>query len=271
MHGALRRRRIGEGLAGAVLRNILLDLYDANKVKRTELRQDKSKISDPDLKALRDNDPWELLQGTLREVFGAELIVDAFQEEYHSYIQIDIVKGAAEGYKLKRHPNYAPRDLMVEGSGLLQWLSVYTLAVAPGVDVLLFDEPDAHLHVSLQDRLLTILDKLANKQHKQVLLATHSSELIRHSAPSTILHVRGSSGGVYLTKEHQKVGLLAGLGTDYAPKIDQAKHRKRLLFVEGRYADAAILKRFAATLSLGWPHRAVVWPMVGGQKERKLL
>jgi len=43
---------------------------------------------------------------------------------------------------------------MVEGSGFLQWLSVFALATDPGLDVLLLDEPDAHLHSSLPARFV---------------------------------------------------------------------------------------------------------------------
>jgi hypothetical protein len=152
--GAIRRRRIGEGLAGAVLRNILLDMYERNLQERKRLRGTKTKISDPDLAVLRTTDPWELLQANLRETFTAELDIAAFREEYHSYIQVDVVKGTVDHYKLKRHPGYNKRDLMVEGSGFLQWLSVFALATDPDIDVLLLDEPDAHLHPSLQEQLL---------------------------------------------------------------------------------------------------------------------
>src|SRR5690606_35515286 len=72
---AVRRRRVGEGLAGAVLRNSLLDLFLQNEEKRRKLREGKSKISDSDLKQLRQSDPWELVQSALRVVFGAELSV----------------------------------------------------------------------------------------------------------------------------------------------------------------------------------------------------
>lgn len=71
--GAIRRRRIGEGLAGAVLRNSLLDMQQHNLDERRRLRGSKSKISDADLKMLRENDPWELLQHNLRTTFSAEL------------------------------------------------------------------------------------------------------------------------------------------------------------------------------------------------------
>src|SRR5262245_38656447 len=36
--GAIRRRRIGEGPAGAVLRNLLLDMYDRNQEERRRAR-----------------------------------------------------------------------------------------------------------------------------------------------------------------------------------------------------------------------------------------
>lgn len=154
INGAIRRRRIGEGLAGAVLRNLLLDMQQANLNKRAALRERpaaepgkrRTKISDADLKRLREEDPWELLLQALRGVFNAELMVKDFREEYHSYIEVQVDKGTVDGYQFKRYPGYNPRDLMVEGSGFLQWLSVYTLATSPDADVLLFDEPDAHLH-----------------------------------------------------------------------------------------------------------------------------
>lgn len=195
--GAIRRRRMGEGLAGAVLRNLLLEMWEENEAKRRRLRGSKAKISDLDLKTLRATDPWELLQQNLRRTFGAQLDIAPFREEYHSYIQVVVDKGTVTGHKLKRHQGYNPRDLMVEGSGFLQWLSVYTLALDPSVDVLLLDEPDAHLHSSLQEQLVTNLREIASKLGKQVLVATHSSEILRNADATDIFHIRGSAGGKY--------------------------------------------------------------------------
>ena len=78
--GAIRRRRIGEGLAGAVLRNILLDMQECNTAERKRLRDGRSKIGDSALGALRGTDPWELLQQALRETFGTELDIAPFRE-----------------------------------------------------------------------------------------------------------------------------------------------------------------------------------------------
>ena len=241
----------------------------ANTSERARLRGDKSKISSSDLAKLRASDPWELLQQKLRTTFSVELDVATFREEYHSYIQIEVVKGEVQGFKVKRYPDYNKRDLMVEGSGFLQWLSVFALATSPDIDVLLLDEPDAHLHPSLQVQLLESLRDLAAASGKQVLIATHSTEILRNAEPKDIFQVRGLESR-YLKKESQKVGMLAGMGTDYAPRVDGAKKTKRVLFVEGR-SDIGILKVLAKTLGIAWPDSWVEWRTTQGQKERRQL
>jgi predicted ATPase len=271
MTGAIRRRRIGEGLAGAVLRNILLDMQTYNAEERRRLRGEKSKIADPDLANLRATDPWELLQQNLRSTFSVELDIAPFREEYHSYLQVDVVKGEPDGYKIKRHPGYNKRDLMVEGSGFLQWLSVFALATARDINVLLLDEPDAHLHSSLQEQLLHRLRDIVGATEKQVLIATHSTEILRNAEPRDILHIRsGGEGAKYLQEESQKVGLLVGLGSDYAPRIDRAKRTKRILFVEGR-TDLPILQTLAQTLELPWPDAWTEWTTATTQKDRRQI
>jgi energy-coupling factor transporter ATP-binding protein EcfA2 len=154
--------------------------------------------------------------------------------------------------------------------GFLQWLSVFALATDPDLDVMLLDEPDAHLHSSLQEQLLDSLRELATVTGKQILIATHSAEILRNAEASDILHIRSGKGGRYLVEESQKVGLLAGLGTEYAPRIDRAKRTKRVLFVEGR-ADLEILKTFAECLGIAWPDSWVVWTSARGHKERKQI
>jgi len=267
---AIRRRRIGEGIAGAVLRNILLDLQLGNHKKRQEYKENRSKILNSDLEHLRNTDPWEILQQALRTTFSTELLIHPFREEYHSYIKVETIRGTLSGFRLTRFPNFKPRDLMVEGSGFLQWLSVYALAVNPSINTLLLDEPDAHLHSSLQMQLLDKLTEIASAAGKQVLVATHSSEILRNSAPDKILEVRRGSPPSFLSSETQKAGLLAGLGSDYAPKIDRIKQTKRLLFIEGAF-DVRVLRGVAKALKHKFPDKWVEWKNVGGHKERKQL
>jgi len=268
--GATRRRRIGEGLAGAILRNLLLDMQQRNAAERLRLRGSKSKINASDLKILRETDPWEVLQASLRRTFAAELLIAPFSEEYHSYIKVKVAKGVTTGSKLKRHHGYRDRDLMVEGSGFLQWLSVYALATDPTLQVLLLDEPDAHLHTTLQQSLYDDLQGFADQTGKQVLIATHSAELLRNADPDVILEVRqGGRGSRYLTENSQKIGLLAGLGSAYSPRLDRLRQSRRLLFVEG--SDLSILRELASHAGVAWPQQWVEWRTTHSHSERRQL
>lgn len=123
----------------------------------------------------------------------------------------------------KRYPRYNKRDLMVEGSGFLQWLSVLALATDPQIDVLRLDEPDAHLHPTLQEQLLASLHNVADNTDKQILIATHSTEILRNAELTQILDIRSGKPDRYLSADKQRAALLAGLGSDYAPRIDRAK------------------------------------------------
>jgi predicted ATPase len=269
MPGAIRRRRIGEGLAGAVLRNLLLDMYTQNLRRRAELRGERLKILDRDLRELRQSDPWELLTSAVRDTFRTDLRTREFSEEYHSYIRVDVVKGEFVDGKFKAFANYNKRDLMVEGSGFLQWLSVYTLATNPLVDMLLLDEPDAHLHASLQQQMLDKLRDLAELTGKQVLVATHSTEILRSAEPEQILELRaaGRHRARYLSEQEQKVGLLAGLGSDYSPRIDSLRRTKKVLFLEGR-SDADVLRSIAGKLDHPWPGEWTLWISPTPHQER---
>ena len=67
---------------------------------------------------------------------------------------------------------------MLEGSGLLQWLSVLAYALREETDVLLLDEPDDHMHADLQLEMFETLHKICEKEGKQVIMATHSTQII---------------------------------------------------------------------------------------------
>lgn len=262
---ALRQRKIGEGLAGSVIRNSLLDMHLSNLSARKALRGTKSKLPDTDLKKIRSTDPWEIVQRSLREVFSAELEVSPFNEEYHSYIEVKVVKGSPSAYKLVRYPNFNARDLMVEGSGFLQWLSVFSLVTDPNVDVLLLDEPDAHLHPTLQRELFDRVSLASEK--KTVLVATHSPEVLRWADFQTILAFDRKKPPAYLPSQDGKVGLIAGIGSSYLPKLDAARESKKVFFVEGD-GDGAVLQKAASILGKAWSSDWVIWPEKNGHSER---
>ncbi|EPC7376374.1 ATP-binding protein [Klebsiella pneumoniae] len=263
---AMRNRLIGQGLSGGVIRNSIYDIHLENQNKRRRLKEERNKIANKDLNLLRETDPWEILQKTLFDLFSLKLEVTPFNEQYHSYLKIECVAGVVNGYQFKKHKNFNARDIMVEGSGFLQWLSVYTLALSEEFNVILLDEPDAHLHTQLQKNLTERLEEITIKKGKQVLLATHSTELIRAYEPQKILAL-SNSRGKYLGSDNEKIGLLSGIGTIFSPKIHKLTEDKRLLIVEG-VSDERFLKKIFKKLELTWPKNIVTWLWTGKSSER---
>lgn len=269
MSPADRRRMIGSGLAGGIIRNLLLDMHRDNEAKRKNLKGERSKIKNSDLARLRREDPWEILRSTLIDVFQTELSVSPFNDAYHSYIRVQTIKGSSATGKFVPYSAANARDMMAEGTGFLQWLSVYSLALDDSVDVLLLDEPDAHLHPSLQSQLIERLETITQASNKQALLATHSTEILRSSDHGRILAF-AKSKAKYLHNDEAKIPLFLGLGSDYAPKLDPLRKCKRMLIVEN-LSDFRLLKIFAARAGIEFPNNIVAWPWTGGAKERKQL
>jgi hypothetical protein len=266
---AVRNRLIGQGLSGGVIRNVIYDMWQRNREERRRLLGDKTKISSTDLAILRTTDPWEILLRTLGELFQMGLKVDDFDDRYHTYLHVETFRGMMAGQTLKKNANDVSRDLMVEGSGFLQWLSVYALALSTDIDVVLLDEPDAHLHCSLQLELVRYLSNLAQAGKKQVLMATHSTELIKDFGFDSILEATGGKAS-YLSEDSRKIAVLAGIGTIFSPKLHALSQKKRMLILEGDF-DENVLKIWAQVNETPWPDNIVVWRWPGGHKERRQL
>lgn len=266
---AIRRKLIGQGLSGAVIRNILLDLLQDNQRKRAELRGDRTKIPNSALRTLRDNDPWELLQTILERTFSCGLVIESFNDIYHAHIKVECFKGTRANNRFNRFPEYTPRDLMVEGSGFLQWLGVFALALDPEYKMIMLDEPDAHLHPSLQKELVAELKKIIVKFNKQVLFSTHSPDLIRNYPPEKILRFAGTSPK-YLVDDTGKIGLLAGIGAEYSPKLNKLQELKKIFFVENE-SDVRMLRIWSQILQMPFPSDFVTWQYLADHGERKKL
>jgi hypothetical protein len=260
------RAFIGQGLAGAVLRNIILDLSIANKKRRSH---ENITTGGSKLEKLRNEDPFERLKSLLQKVFSYGLRIGEFNELYHTSIIIDAYKGTLKNNRFQRINDYNPRDLMVEGSGFLQWLTVLSLALDPDINLILLDEPDAHLHPSLQEVLLEELNKLAKNFDKQILYSTHSPELIKHQPHDCIIDTNDYHPK-YLNIPEQKVALLAGIGAMYTPRVAETERKKKILFIENE-SDFKMLTKFAETLKQPLQDNFVCWPWASSHKERKYL
>ena len=265
---AVRNKYIGQGLAGSVLRNQIMELFLQNVKIRKERKGDRSKILEADLKWIRENDAYELLNQTIFSIFKGILYPKAFNPNFHTHVLVNFRKGETVNKRFKPIADYKERDIMVEGSGFLQWLSVYTMAVTPNIDVLLLDEPDAHLHCSLQSELFAHLQRIATLKRKQILIATHSTDIIKTYDFGRILSVSNTSIR-YLASADAKIRIISGIGSEYFPLLEAVQKYKRVLFVENE-SDAKLLKIFCDKYSV-WPNNLVVWPKANKQSERTVL
>lgn len=263
---AMRNRLIGQGLAGAVLRNQIMELFIANQALRSKKKGAKKKLSNRDLKWMRENDAYELLNQTIFKIFRGILYPQSFNPSFHTHVSIGFRKGEIINNRFAPYKDFSVRDIMAEGSGFLQWLSVYTFALSPTIDVLLLDEPDAHLHCSLQNELLDALNEISKKKDKQVIVATHSTEVIKEFDHKDIIYA-DKGKYKYLGDPSQKAKVMSGLGTEFFPLLSDIQRSKKILFVENKW-DAEILKLFCNKYSK-WPENLVIWADANGHSERK--
>lgn len=247
-----RRTMLGRGLAGAVLRNYLYDLEEASKREKERLRKakDGKKLNSRETEQFRKSDPWERLNAFARDTFAFELQIVPFDTSFHSILRVNVQPKKRVG-NIWRNSGVS-RDLMVEGSGAQQWLTVLTFALSPDTNVLLLDEPDAHLFTALKLELVDILKSIsASELGPQILMATHSTEILKRHPLGSILNF-GETHPKFLSNDVQRTKLISGLGDDYSALIENARASRALLFVEND-SDRAILEELAKTFGTKWP------------------
>lgn len=231
---ARRASLINDGRHHEVLRNLLLDL-----------RQ-------------RDVERYEMLQTILQDRFGANLGDLEFNEVRDQFVTADYSNAAGT-----RH------DLYSAGAGFVQVAQLLAFILGKRAGIVLLDEPDAHLHSSLQRVVVEVLDEISRQESFQVLLATHSKEIINFVDPTRLILVEaGATEAAPVSDEVTPMSVLRSLGTiDNVDAYALVKNR-RCLFVEGP-SDATVLGRFAATLkirALTGDDRVVTVPIGGADR-----
>ena len=198
---------LGQGKPGDIIRNLLVEAHRSSA--------------------------WDALQDSINRLFGYELIPpDA--------------SGADIIAEYRAQPAGPRLDIASAGSGFQQVLMLLTFLYTRPASVLLLDEPDAHLHVILQDTIYGELRSVAAKQNSQLIIATHSEVIINSVDPTELCMIlnqpRRLSNAVERTRLSQALGILTH--TD----IMQAQEAPGILYVEG-YTDINILREWARVLN----------------------
>jgi len=80
-------------------------------------------------------------------------------------------------------------DLANSGSGMLQIIQLLVYIYLHKPSLLLIDEPDAHLHPELQEKVGSILRDVAKELSAQLFVATHSPDVIDSFDPKEIFFI----------------------------------------------------------------------------------
>jgi hypothetical protein len=139
-----------------------------------------------------------------------------------------------------------PREIFWAGFGFQVWCQMLTFILqAKNAAVLVIDEPDIYLHSDLQRQLVGLLTAL----NPQIIIATHSAEIISEVEPQALLNVNKSFRSARHVRDSRELQeVFQVLGSNLNPILTQLAKTKRVVFVEGK--DFRLLSRFARRLGL---------------------
>jgi energy-coupling factor transporter ATP-binding protein EcfA2 len=139
-----------------------------------------------------------------------------------------------------------PKELVWAGDGIQIWLQIlYHTYRTRSLDTLILDEPEVYLHADLQRRLVHLLESTG----RQVIVATHSAEMITEAEPSLVTLVEKSRKYARRAEDAAKLEILTkALGTAFNLRLARALRSNVALFVEGK--DMVVLRRLAQILEM---------------------
>lgn len=139
-----------------------------------------------------------------------------------------------------------PREICWSGYGFQVWCQMLTFIVKnSNASLLVIDEPDIYLHSDLQRQLVAVLRELG----PDILLATHSTEIIIECEPSSLININKRKTAASRVKDvSQLKRVFAALGSNLNPTLTQLAKTRRAVFVEG--LDFQILSPLARALGM---------------------
>jgi len=198
---------LGQGKPGDVLRNLLVQ---AN-----------------------NNQPaWEALTASIQELFGYELLPPN-------------ASGADILAEYRSSKGGLPLDIASAGSGFQQVLMLLTFLNTRAGSVLLLDEPDAHLHMILQDAIYGKLRSVAAQRGSQLIIATHSEVIINSVEPRELCVLLNTPR--MLANDSERTNLINSLSILSNTDIMLAEDSPGILYTEG-HTDISILAEWARIL-----------------------
>jgi ABC-type transport system involved in cytochrome c biogenesis ATPase subunit len=122
-------------------------------------------------------------------------------------------------------------DIAQSGTGLRSFIALSKAIDQSPANIILLDEPDSHLHASQQAAIINLLLDSGTLEKKQIIISTHSPELLLRSPAESIKWVdrrNPTADGGFDTSE-----LLSRLGVHSATGLSASRVPDILVYVEG--------------------------------------
>ncbi len=198
---------IGQGQTAQVLRNLCYKVYHNHP------------------------NQWEAIVMHMQRLFGLELL----PPEYTDRSEIVMSYKEQSGVEL---------DISASGRGIQQTLLLLAHLYANPGDILLLDEPDAHLEIIRQRQNFNLLVEIAGEMNSQIIAASHSEVVLNEAAGTgTVVAFVGNPHTIN-SQSSQVMKSLTTIGFD---QYYQAELKGWVLYLEDA-SDLAILKAFADKL-----------------------
>ncbi|HLO71616.1 MAG TPA: AAA family ATPase [Flavipsychrobacter sp.] len=132
------------------------------------------------------------------------------------------------------------------GHGLQMWLqTMWFLSRCTENSTVILDEPDVYMHADLQRRLI----KLVKERYNQVIIATHSIEIMSEVEPSNILPINSSKlRQEYANKAPIVQKIVDDIGSVHNIEIARIFSYNKFLVIEGEKDDIKLLSIFQSKI-----------------------
>ncbi len=229
------RQNVGKAQPGSVLRNLLYRVIDRKDVEP------------------KNNIDWKEIKQKIQEWFGVELLLPQYEKGISTKITSE--------YKVE--VNKKTFDIISGGSGFHQILTLLAFMYGyKGTTTILFDEPDAHLHVNLQRQILNYI-----RQHTKIqfLIATHSEEFVKNVEVSSILSILPGKP----TRIQATNSVIAAMSMVDNIDVVRTQDNPYILYVEGE-DDERILSAWANTLNKTEIYQKFYPYILGGSTKKEM-
>lgn len=138
----------------------------------------------------------------------------------------------SEYIRLIVQDNGFPAEIGKMGNGLQMWLQImWFLARSKDCELIILDEPDVYMHSDMQRKIL----ELVKSRFPQVIIATHSIEIISMVEPDSILEINKKDKTMrYAADSASAQRIIDDIGGVQNLALLKLGRSKKCLFVEGK-------------------------------------